>query len=311
MCQDCLEALSHVLNPPLCQIDQQQQSPWPKLRQLSCMYNSISVMDASLHLAPKLELLDLSRNSISEVANMGGLSNLRVLDLSHNRLSSIEPMLHSCVMLQTLILKGNAIRSLAGIEDVKCLEELDVRWNLVGSLKEVARVAQLPEIRRVGMEGNPVAMMPSYRIHLLGCFPEAERIVLDERVTTEAEKRKARRVAFSELGDLSVVSVDHFSGAISSLQSSTRTFWQALSPSWLSSRGPKPSRGDSTHRPSPYGEDSQRIPHKARRRVVEIPKSEDLSTIQQRTSLRSFVDSASWQQHRFGAHSFQCVSALE
>ena len=295
VCQDTLEALRHVLDPSLCRVDQAQHTAWPKLKQLSCMYNNISEMDTSLHLVPNLELLDLSRNNISMVANLERCICLKSLDLSHNTLSSIGSALSTCCNLQRLILKGNAIRFLDGIEDLERLQELDVRWNLVGSLKAVGKIAKLPNICKVGLEGNPVAMMPSFRIYALGCFPDLERIELDDKNTTDMEKFRAKRVAVSELRDQIIPPVDMSARRNLSMKSmkSIQSLWQLVTPSWLAMRSRRPSWSvsiDSASYPtSPCDTESRRTPHKARRRVVEIPYPDDISSISQRSSVASPV----------------------
>ncbi|CAD7702668.1 unnamed protein product [Ostreobium quekettii] len=307
VCQDTLEALSHVLDPPLCQVDQAQHTSWPKLKQLSCMYNNISEMDTSLQLAPNIELLDLSRNNISMVANLEGCVSLTSLDLSHNNLSSIESALSSCCNLRRLILKGNAIRSLDGIEDLEQLQELDVRWNLIGSLKAVGKIAQLPEICKVGLEGNPVAMMPSYRIYALGCFPDVDRMELDEKTTTDMERFRAKRVAVSELRDQIIPPVDVSSRRSQSMKS-IQSLWQLVTPPWLAMRSRRPSWTvsiDSASYPaSPYDTESRRTPHKARRRVVDIPYPDDVSSVSQRSSVASPVETVLLQRQRSTPHSF-------
>lgn len=267
---DSIERLEHLLAPH----GSSHTEVWPKLKHLSCMYNNVREMDSSLGLAPNLEVLDLSRNRISEVVHLERNSNLVRLDLSHNLLSNISAITSSCPNLRELILKGNTIRCLEGIESLLCIEVLDVRWNLIGSFKEVAKVARLPNTRKVALEGTPLSRTPHYRVNALACFGLSHAIELDGRPASEVELRRARRVVVSELGLVSSRAQELAAGI-----RSLHWLWGSIFPAWLCRRS-RTRLLISRNAPSLDSSfsDKKRSGHRTRRvRVVEIPNPEDLS----------------------------------
>lgn len=111
-----------------------------------------------------LERLDLSGNSISNLAPLASLRHLSVLNLSANRISNLEP-LRSCESIQNLNLAGNIVSS---TESLHCLQALRKLENI--RLKD-----------NTYNYTNPVCRNASYRTIVLEMFPNIK--VLDgERV---------------------------------------------------------------------------------------------------------------------------------
>lgn len=111
-----------------------------------------------------LERLDISGNSITNLAPLSSLRLLLVLNVSANRISNLEAI-SSCDSLQSLNVAGNQISS---IENLHCLQSLRKLENI--RLKD-----------NTYNYTNPVCKNTSYRNILLEMFPNIK--VLDgERV---------------------------------------------------------------------------------------------------------------------------------
>lgn len=58
--------------------------------------------------------------------------------------------------LRSLNLRGNLIEKTSDLERVFSLEDVDLSGNRIHGLREAARLATLPLLRRVWLEGNPL-----------------------------------------------------------------------------------------------------------------------------------------------------------
>ncbi|XP_041368851.1 leucine-rich repeat-containing protein 61-like isoform X2 [Gigantopelta aegis] len=101
-----------------------------------------------------LERLDLSRNIISKLHKLAGLTNLHTLNLSGNNITSLEG-LQALDNLKTLNLAGNLIGSL---ESLRCLTGLENLQEL--RLKDV-----------IHSLSNPVCQNVDYRAEMISMFP--------------------------------------------------------------------------------------------------------------------------------------------
>lgn len=72
---------------------------------------------------------------------------------SHRSVANVYAVLGN---LRSLNLRGNRVNSTSGLERVFSLEEVDLSRNNIRGLEEVARLGQLPLLRRVALEGNPL-----------------------------------------------------------------------------------------------------------------------------------------------------------
>ncbi|KAK9811953.1 hypothetical protein WJX73_002772 [Symbiochloris irregularis] len=199
-CSDSLEKLQHLLAPASRTGSTLPPALWPKLTSLSCTHNSFSAMDASLTLAPALQTLCLCSNNIRAPANLHLASSLTELRLSHNCLTSLGTLLQCPGGLQVLHLQGNAIGSTADLAGLHSLVELDLRYNLLASLADVSHLSGLSNLRSLGLEGNPIAYAPFYRVDALQCLPQcACGLVLDGRpVHTSESEALATHALFRE-----------------------------------------------------------------------------------------------------------------
>ncbi|KAH0516325.1 Nischarin [Microtus ochrogaster] len=161
---------------------------WQALTTLDLSHNSISEIDESVKLIPKIEYLDLSHNGVLVVDNLQHLYNLVHLDLSYNKLSSLEGVHTKLGNVKTLNLAGNFLESLSGLHKLYSLVNLDLRDNRIEQLEEVKSIGSLPCLERVALLNNPLSIIPDYRTKVLSQFGErASEICLDDAATTEKE----------------------------------------------------------------------------------------------------------------------------
>ncbi|XP_053525243.1 nischarin isoform X3 [Artibeus jamaicensis] len=161
---------------------------WQALTTLDLSHNSISKIDESVKLIPKLEFLDLSHNGVLAVDNLQHLYNLVHLDLSYNKLSSLEGVHTKLGNVKTLNLAGNLLESLSGLHKLYSLVNLDLSDNRIEQMEEVRSIGSLPCLEHVALLNNPLSIIPDYRTKVLAQFGErASEVCLDNTVTTEKE----------------------------------------------------------------------------------------------------------------------------
>ena len=91
----------------------------------------------------------------------------------------------------TLNLASNRIESLCGLERLVALERVDIRHNFVDESGEVGRLAMLPGLVALWIEGNPlVELEENYRINCFNLFrKEGKNITIDGAGPTFMESR--------------------------------------------------------------------------------------------------------------------------
>ena len=94
--------------------------------------------------------LNLSRNALEDLNSISSLGTLQVLDVSNNLLESIAP-LASCTQLRQLIVSGNKLQSLGGIVSMTLLEALDLSNN---ALTDVTVLAECLTLRELNISRN-------------------------------------------------------------------------------------------------------------------------------------------------------------
>lgn len=127
-----------------------------------------------IHVCPNVEILDLSRNRLTRLADMGALTRLRVLHL-----------------------EGNMIDDLRGLASHPCLMEIYLAGNLLASVESLRPlVAACPALARIdladlsGRARNPVCDAAGYEDAVLAAFPRLD--ILDGQRLRYATVYKAR-----------------------------------------------------------------------------------------------------------------------
>merc|ERR1711934_935284 len=121
------------------------------------MYPAITKIDpAALSTLKACEQLGLSSNNIDKIGNLAGMENLKILSLGRNLIKKLDNMDGLGNKLEQLWMSYNALSSLAGVEKLKCLKALYVGNNKIGDMKEIQRLAEVPDLEELVVYGNPV-----------------------------------------------------------------------------------------------------------------------------------------------------------
>ncbi|PKA56093.1 Dynein light chain 1, axonemal [Apostasia shenzhenica] len=185
ICHNSTDALRHVFASRIADI---KDSPvWRRLTLVSCAQNKLVVMDESLQLLPIVETLDLSRNQFAKLDNLCKSSKLRHLDLGFNHLRSVASFSEVSCPVVKLVLRNNALTTLRGIENLKTVEGVDLSYNLISSFSEMEILANLPRLRNLWLEGNPICCSRWYRAYVFSFFSHPEALILDDKSISTKE----------------------------------------------------------------------------------------------------------------------------
>ncbi|KZT22226.1 hypothetical protein NEOLEDRAFT_1181109 [Neolentinus lepideus HHB14362 ss-1] len=153
---------------------------WASLRRLSLSDNELTfIPNAPLLYLTSVTHLDLSSNLLVSVPEgLSSLYNLISLNLSDNMIDSVLGIYKVLGSVLQLNLSSNRLESLCGLERLLALERVDLRDNQVEESAEVGRLATLPNIAEVWVEGNPLE--ENYRVRSFEYFwKEGKNITLD------------------------------------------------------------------------------------------------------------------------------------
>ncbi|XP_022663926.1 uncharacterized protein LOC111251536 isoform X2 [Varroa destructor] len=139
------------------------------------------------HLLPNLRNLDLSHNQLREL-DLCGLEYLSCVDLSFNFISRI-PQLHcrsSLLHLAHLCLRNNLLEDLWGLEALTALRVLDLGHNMMSEFSVLQPLANLLQLDRLALEGNPFALHVDYRKKVAAHI--AKTVILDGQYEVYSER---------------------------------------------------------------------------------------------------------------------------
>lgn len=156
---------------------------WAFLKHLYLPDNALAFFPSELipHLK-SLTHLDLSSNLLVSVpAGLGELYNLVFLNLTDNLIDSVLGIYQNLGQVLYINLARNRLDSLCGLERLLALERIDLRYNFLEDSAEIGRLAILPNICELRVEGNPfVEIEERYRISCFQYFwKEGKHITLD------------------------------------------------------------------------------------------------------------------------------------
>ncbi|ORX94056.1 hypothetical protein K493DRAFT_302296 [Basidiobolus meristosporus CBS 931.73] len=169
------------------------EATWPNLHSIDLSHNDL----ASLAVEPILsitacESLNLSYNLLLSVPPaLTELFRLSNLDLSHNMISNLTGVDRILGNITVLNLSHNKLENLCGLHKLWALAIIDIRGNEVSDVGEVGRLAELPSIQEVYIEGNPLTLKSGYRTEIFSIFLAHELdILLDGTGPSFLEKRQ-------------------------------------------------------------------------------------------------------------------------
>ena len=113
-------------------------------------------MDDSLNQLENCEKLSLSTNQIERIINLPKLKMLKILSLGRNNIKRIVGLDEIGQTLEQLWLSYNQIEKLEGLNPCIKLHTFYITNNRIKNWDEVAKLAQLPEIKTVSLLGNPI-----------------------------------------------------------------------------------------------------------------------------------------------------------
>ena len=182
-------------DPPPSSIPPSKLSPlkWAFLKHLYLPDNGLAFFPHELipHLK-SLTHMDLSSNLLISVPpGLGELYNLISLNLTDNLIDSVLGIYQNLGQVLYINLARNRLDSLCGLERLLALERIDLRYNLLEDSAEIGRLAILPNICELWVDGNPfVDIEERYRTKCFDYFwKEGKHITLDGTGPTLLERR--------------------------------------------------------------------------------------------------------------------------
>ena len=166
---------------------------WGFLKHLSLADNSLTFFPTTpLPYLTSVTHLDLSSNLLVSVPpGLSALYNLLSLNLSDNMIDSVLGIYQRLGSITSINLSKNRLESICGLERLTALERVDIRHNILDESAEVGRLAILPNIKEVWVEGNPLTDIEEG--HRIRCFEhfwkEGKTINLDGSPPGFYEKR--------------------------------------------------------------------------------------------------------------------------
>lgn len=166
---------------------------WSLLKHLSLADNALTFLPTDpLPYLTSLIHLDLSSNLLVSVPHgIAILHNLVSLNLSDNMIDSVLGIYTHLGQVLNINLSRNRLDSICGLERLMALERVDLRSNHIEESAEIGRLATLPNIAEVWIEGNPLTEYEdNYRTTCFDLFrKEDKNIRLDGASPGFYEKR--------------------------------------------------------------------------------------------------------------------------
>eukprot|EP01031_Cornospumella_fuschlensis_P012714 gene12714-15538_t len=79
--------------------------------------------------------------------------------------------------IRSLLLSNNALLSVEGVEQFSNVDTLSLSNNLIRYMEDLAALQTLSQLKKLSLQGNPVAKLPFYRDFIVSLCPHLE--VLD------------------------------------------------------------------------------------------------------------------------------------
>lgn len=172
----------------------------PALKKVNLARNEIATCEAFAAGHEGIEELDLSSNSLENLAGVGNMPNLKSLSLAKNKISSIEGMA-GLPELKSLDLSGNALEDLAGPwVEIPNLGSVNLSGNLLATAKPFEHLRALGKLRSLSVSDecgtgdikkNPVATeAEQVRLEMLICHWRLD--IIDGKDVSDEERTNAQ-----------------------------------------------------------------------------------------------------------------------
>ncbi|ESK88459.1 leucine rich repeat domain protein [Moniliophthora roreri MCA 2997] len=166
---------------------------WEWLKHLSLPDNALTFFPSDMiPYLISITHLDLSSNLLVSVPQgLGSLYNLVSLNISDNMIDSVLGIYLNLGQVLYLNISQNRLESICGLERLHALEKVDLRGNLIEESAEIGRLATLPNITDVWVDGNPfVEIEEGYRVACFDYFwKEGKTVNLDGTPPSFYERR--------------------------------------------------------------------------------------------------------------------------
>lgn len=186
--EDAEEHPSHDDEDEIVNSSQEADPPetslkWAFLHHLSLAENALTfVATTPLQRLTSVTHLDLSSNLLVSIPpGLSALYNLISLNLADNMIDSVLGIYTMLGSVLSLNLSRNRLESICGLERLLALERVDLRHNVIEESAEIGRLATLPNIAEIWVEGNPLTELEeAYRVRCFDIFwKEGKTITLD------------------------------------------------------------------------------------------------------------------------------------
>ena len=232
-------------------------SKWAFLRFLSLCDNSLTFIptESLLHLT-SLTHLDLSSNLLVSIPpGLSALHNLISLNVSDNMIDSVHGIYKTLGQVPTLNLSHNRLDSLCGLDRLVALERVNVGHNRLEESGEIGRLALIPNIAEISVEGNPFTETESdYRVKCFDFFwKEGKMILLDGTQAGFYEKLNLSSQPPEQMSSTRPISKAHSPMAIPvGVPTATPIPVPPAAPSRVSPSSSPTFSHSSSHHPSPH-----------------------------------------------------------
>lgn len=162
---------------------------------LYCQSPPIEKMDDSLNQLENCRYLALSTNSIDKMIPLSKLKNLQILSLARNQIRRLQGLDEIGTTLKELWLSYNIIERLDGLQPCVALTTLFISNNKIKAWEEVAKLAQLIELKNLLLVGNQVYgdhTKESVKPHVVKRVPQIS--VLDGAMISETIRKQAQEL---------------------------------------------------------------------------------------------------------------------
>eukprot|EP00026_Physarum_polycephalum_P000578 Phypoly_transcript_00579.p1 GENE.Phypoly_transcript_00579~~Phypoly_transcript_00579.p1 ORF type:complete len:894 (+),score=112.18 Phypoly_transcript_00579:1591-4272(+) len=164
----------------------------PKLEVLELSQNCLTSMaNLQLQSFPSLKILILTENAITRLEGLAGMSKLQKLVLDKNKIKSVDEAtvtVANLPHLSVLHLEENYLKISACFSALTNLKVLTLGQNRIADIMELDKLV-LPRLEELTLAGNAVARKLHYRAHAISSNRTLK--TLDGRPVTEDERTKA------------------------------------------------------------------------------------------------------------------------